>query len=80
MLTVREVVIKCFEDVGIILDSSAENEDINLLEYGIDSLAIISVIVEIEEKLSINVPDDYLSLEGLTSFNGFLSMIESLVD
>lgn len=80
MLAIREVIIKCFEDAGVILDSSENNKDINLLDYGIDSLAIITIIVEIEEKLSINVPDEYLSLEGLASFNGFVAMIESLVD
>ncbi|MEG2291722.1 MAG: phosphopantetheine-binding protein [Romboutsia sp.] len=78
MRAVKDVVIKCFEDVGIILDNT--EEDVNLVEYGVDSLTIISIIVEIEERLSIHVSDEYLNLENFQSLRGFISMIESLVE
>ena len=66
-----------FEEVGIFID---ENEDdINLGEYNIDSISFISVIVSIEELYEIEIPDEYLNYAVFSSFNGFVGMIQGIL-
>lgn len=53
-------------------------EDFELLEYITDSLQFISFVVELEEVLNIEFPDELLSGEILHSRNGFATMLESI--
>ena len=66
---IKDILIEEMENLGIIIDASAE--DIDLLNKGIDSITFISFIVSIEERLNIEIPDEYLRIEALNSFNGF---------
>lgn len=74
---IREILIKEMENYGIIIDADAK--DVGLLNIGIDSIAFISLIVSIEGKLNIEIPDEYLGIEVLKSFNGFTHLVYSLV-
>ena len=59
---IKDILIEEMENLGIIIDASAE--DIDLLNKGIDSITFISFIVSIEERLNIEIPDEYLRIEA----------------
>ena len=75
---IKDILIEEMENLGIIIGASAE--DIDLLNKGIDSITFISFIVSIEERLNIEIPDEYLRIEALNSFNGFSHLVYSLVN
>lgn len=66
-----------FQDKGI---------DIDLLEYvdliddlGMDSLTFISIVVEIESRFQIVVPDDMLMLDGFRTLDDILTVITTVM-
>jgi len=66
--------MECLESSGVLVDLD-ENDDIDLMEYGFDSMSFISFIVEVEDALKINLPDDFLLVDILRSLNGFVNLI-----
>ena len=74
----RERVIRCLNTVGILIDPTSD--DVNLNDYDVDSITFISFIVEIEKEFDIEIPDGYLYVEILQSLNGFINLVEQLVD
>ena len=78
--SVDKAVIQCMNDIGIIVDEEdLRCTDVNLLDYDIDSIMFISLLVNIEEKLGISIPDEYLAYEILSSYRGFVTIIKELV-
>ena len=51
-------------------------EDDNLKEYGMDSIALVSLIVEIEMKYNITFSDDDLNPNNLTTIKNIVDMME----
>lgn len=77
---VSEIVIDCLENMGVIIDINQLNDqDINLTDLNIDSLAFVSFIVDLEETLNIIIPEEYLTLDVFKSLKGFIYLVESLV-
>lgn len=66
------------EEQGIYI--SNKEEDINLLDYLIDSISIIEFIISIEDCFNIEVGDNMISYEILVSFNGLCNLIKEIVD
>ena len=52
------------------------SEDDNLKEYGMDSIALVSLIVEIEMKYNITFTDDDLNPNNLTTVKNIVDMME----
>ena len=77
---VSEIVIDCLENMGVIIDINQLNDqDINLTDLNIYSLAFVSFIVDLEETLNIIIPEEYLTLDVFKSLKGFIYLVESLV-
>lgn len=53
-------------------------KDIDLQSYIADSVMFISFIVELEEQLGFQIPDDFLIMESLVSLNSFADILEEL--
>jgi acyl carrier protein len=70
--------MKCLEESGIHICEENKN-DINLAEYEIDSLSFVSFLILLEERLNIVIPEEYLYLDVLQSFDGFVVLLEQLV-
>ena len=51
-------------------------EDDNLKEYGMDSIALVSLIVEIEIKYNIMISDDDLNPNNLISVKNIVDIME----
>lgn len=77
---IDRVIIQCMNDVGIIIDDKdLIDSDLNLIDYNIDSILFITLLVNIEEELCITIPDEYMTYEILQSYRGFATIIKNIV-
>lgn len=77
-MDVRSKLVECLESIGVFIDSTADDVCIN--EYDVDSVMMISLIIKIEETFSVVIPDQYLNFEILSSLNGLVCLLESLIE
>lgn len=69
-------------DEEYVLDylSSSEIESIDLFDdLGFESIRFITAIVELENHFDIEIPDDYLSVENLSTVGAIVSMVSSII-
>lgn len=71
---VDERLKEIFEENGYLINYGEENEQLEL-----DSLQFISIICDIENELSVSVPDEFLSGEQINTYLDILKMIENLL-
>ena len=74
-MDVRSKIINLFKENGVHLDLRLNDQDIDLRDYIFDSLHFVSFVVELEEVLKIEIADEMLLYENLSSLNGFANMI-----
>lgn len=55
-------------------------EDTSLTEYIVDSLSFMSFVIGVEETFQIELPDEYLTFEAIQSLNGFVGLLEVLLE
>lgn len=77
-MNIREVVLKCLAECNLLIDDSIAT-DVDVNEYGIDSLTFVSFIVSLEEELGVEIPDVYLTTDVLRSLNGFVSLVQQFI-
>ena len=78
MNSIREIVIESFEiNTEIVLE---DYESIALKDLYIDSLGFINFIVDLEDKLSISLPEEYLIISDLPDLITFSKIIENLCE
>lgn len=58
--------------------SADEYEDIPLSDLPIDSLCFINFIVDLEDRLSITLPEEYLAINELPDLITFTQMVENI--
>ncbi len=58
-----------FEELIFVAEPSQFSDDDNLLEAGLDSMGIMRLIMFIEDKDSITLPDTEIEPENVQSFN-----------
>ena len=75
-----DIVTVCLSKIGIIIDDTIDNKDIDLLEYGIDSVTYVTLIIELEDAFHIEFPEVLLSYEILHSLNGFVNLISEIIN
>lgn len=72
---------RSINDIGILFSfMDADTDDIDLTEYIEDSVQFVQFIVALEDNLNIEIPDALLNFELLTSWNGFKSMLEDILN
>ena len=79
MLNVHKEVIAALEESGIFA-CDGEIRDDDLFRYDMDSLTFVNFIVSIEERLGICIPDEYIRIDILQSIDGFVLLLEHIVD
>lgn len=53
----------------------------NLLEdIGMDSITLMMMVVSIEERFNIELPDEFLTVQSLSNFGKLVNMVERLID
>lgn len=75
---IKDIVCRILNDIGFPVND-VKDGDANLMEYGMDSLTFMTFVVEIEDVFSIEIPDEMLSLEALSSLNGFITYLTSII-
>lgn len=56
------------------------NDDEMISDYIADSISFVSLIVQIECQLDIDIPDEVLSYERLGSVNSLAAFVETLIN
>jgi len=76
-MIVKNKILALLEESG----SAIENcDDIDLREYVSDSLGFINLIICIEEEFCIELPDEALQYNKLSSINGFSNYLETIIN
>ena len=77
----EDKIIACLNNVGIIISiDDKKRENFSLQDYGMDSLTFISLITELEMCFNIEIPDEYLNPENLSTFQDIVLMLKALID
>ena len=74
---IKCIIIEELENIGILVDKT--ESDIDLVSINMDSIMFVSFIVSLEEKLNIRFPDECLTMETLSSLNGFAQLIYTVL-
>lgn len=67
--TIREQLISVCIENGLMIENDNINNDIDLKTLISDSLQYINIIIAIEEKFNVELPDDFLINDGYFSLN-----------
>ncbi|GKX30391.1 hypothetical protein SH1V18_28710 [Vallitalea longa] len=78
-MDIRLSIMKVLDEMGIYTTDINLKEDIDLTKYIADSIMFISFVVDLEEKLKIEIPDELLQVKNIVSLNGFANSIELLI-
>lgn len=70
---VYKIIKEAFEDAGVMFRS--DDNDIELMEYDIDSVQFIQAIVTIEDMLGIELPEQLLLLDRYPTLESFSESI-----
>ena len=65
---------KVFNENGLTIDLDNQSSILEL-----DSLQIISLFVSIEDEFNMEIPDEFLTREVLSSFNDFYEMLLNIL-
>lgn len=77
-MDIRYEVIEAFKSVGIIFDE--RNKQDNLSDLIEESIVYVSLIVEIEERLGIEIPAEYLIIDSFSNVDSFIDLIQGLYE
>ena len=75
-VAIRDAIIKELESIGIILE---KEEDIDLLSLEMDSMMFISFIVSLEDRFDIQIPDEFLQVDVMSSLDNLTKIIGNLL-
>lgn len=72
---IKKLIYDILDENGIYIASEEIEKDIDLREYLVDSLQFIYFVIALEDKLGVQLPDEVLVYDHLSSINGFANMI-----
>ena len=73
-INVKKRLEKVFNENGLTIDLDNQSSILEL-----DSLQIISLFVSIEDEFTMEIPDEFLTREVLSSFNDFYEMLLNIL-
>lgn len=74
--TILETIIEIIKEYGINIDVKSLDFNMPMKKIGIDSILGISIIVSLEKKLNIRIPDNLLT--KITTINELIDVCEKL--
>ncbi|MBQ8392456.1 MAG: hypothetical protein IJX51_01660 [Clostridia bacterium] len=72
----RDQVVQVLEEMGILIES--DEYDVNLQDFIVDSIQFITFIVNVEEKLNLTFPDEYLNYDNIETLHKFCEILENI--
>jgi len=73
---VKEIILKVLTDIGIYIEYE-DIDNVDIRNYITDSIEFVSFIIAIETELGIELPDQVLLYENISSLTGFISLLET---
>ena len=73
-INVKKRLERVFNENGLTIDLDNQSSILEL-----DSLQIISLFVSIEDEFNMEIPDEFLTREVLSSFNDFYEMLLNIL-
>ena len=70
---------KIIEIIEEVIGDKVNNEDINPFDYGLDSLGILRLVTIIEDKFNIEIDDDDLNIDNMSSISSIIKMVNKYV-
>ena len=80
MMTRQEIEEKVWEILDNLGVVEKEGEKTVIHNEEIDSIQLVSIIVEIEENFDVEVPDEYMNSDFLVSFDHIVDIVEELLN
>lgn len=68
-----EGIVKIIEEV---IGTQINDYSINPFNYGLDSLGVLKLVTILEDRLVIEIDDNDLSVENMSSVNSILNMVK----
>lgn len=75
-MDIKKELINLLENVGLFIEYN--NEEIDIREYGMDSLSYITFICDVEEYFGIEFPLEYLGLTETVSLDKIVDLVNAL--
>lgn len=75
-LDLEQIIFEILDEANLI---DRKEDGLIYIIQDIDSIQLISVIVEIEDKLDIEIPDTYLVSDILNDFDHLVQVIEEII-
>jgi acyl carrier protein len=72
----KDEILSIFENVGISIEVSSIKSDVLLREIGVDSLEMMNVLLQIEEKFNVKIPDE--EIDNLVTIDNIVSYLQRL--
>mgnify|MGYP001047502419 CR=1 FL=1 len=80
MREINSIIIEILRECISGIEISEKQEDSNLIELGLDSISLIHIIVAIEEKFGVEIPDEYLVLNEMDTINKIAHITYDMLD
>lgn len=68
-----EEIVKIIEEV---IGTQINDYSINLFNYGLNSLGVLKLVTILEDRLVIEIDDNDLNVENMSSVNSILNMVK----
>ena len=83
----RQKVKEEIKDILLLYVDNEDNEDVDIYdddillgeEYGIDSISLVQIVVEIERRFDIQIEDEYLNMDFLASVNAITDFVWEII-
>ena len=80
MKEINLIIIEILKEGISGIEISEDQEDSNLIELGLDSISLIHIIVAIEKRFGIEIPDKYLVLSEIDTINKISHITYDMLD
>lgn len=75
--SIYEIICNVLDEMGYIIFD--DDDDFNISEYIIDSMQFINFIIKLENKLELELPDDFLVYDMLNSAKGLSNKVFAFI-
>ncbi len=74
----KKEIVKLIQDNGVLTDIDSVNFDAPFENYNVDSLDMATILLAIEEKYAIKIPDEHI--DQITSINAITKYLEKALN
>jgi acyl carrier protein len=77
---IKSGIITCFQSIGIMVADDNLSDDLEIQEYIEDSIMFITMIIELESYFNIEIPDEFLLPETISSLGALTDLVTKLLN